>query len=526
MRAERLNAILQGYDPSKREYLVQGFSRGFAIESQSAYACQCTKNSKFVTEHPDIIWPFIDQELKLGHFKGPFKSLPFPNMYLSPLGARPKRTPGSYRLIHDLSYPYDGERSVNDGIPASFSSVQYHTIADAIDYILELGQGTFLCKTDIQSAFRIVPVRQEDHHLLGFVYNNEYYYDTCLSMGLSSSCRIFEELSTALQWVMVHKLHVPYTLHMVDDFLMMGKTFKQAQLALEIFQELCSFLGIPLAPSKTVGPLTRLPFLGVDLCTTTMTAYVPLDKLVAYSKELLTLFDQQFTTKSHLRQIIGRLNWATSVVQGGRPFIRRLIDLTMRVKHNFQKIKITTGIRSDAKMWLRFLTAHDGKVMFLPQSWVMSDTINLHSDASPKAGSFVYGTQWIRIEYPPAWASLNIACLEFYPILVGLDVFAHKLANHRIIFVTDNMAVSHIINNQTSKDSLLLQFIREFVLICLKNNIHFSSTYIESKNNYIPDFLSRSQPSRTWLEASGLSAYPVQVPHRWKPSVYRLGCSS
>ncbi len=526
MRHERLSVLLDGYDQHKREYLVNGFKRGFSIESASAAACQCSKNSKFVTDNPGIIWPFIEQELKANRFQGPFNDMPFPNMYLSPLGARPKKTPGSYRLIHDLSYPYDGQRSVNDGIPVSFSSVKYYTVADAIDCILELGPGSFLCKTDIQSAFRIVPVRLEDHHLLGFVYGGQYYYDTCLSMGLSSSCRIFEEFSTALQWILVNKLHVSHTLHMVDDFLLLGKTFEQAKLALEIFQELCSFLGVPLATNKTFGPVTRLPFLGVDLCTITMSAYVPLDKLISYSKELLTLFDKNFTTKSHLRQIIGRLNWATAVVQGGRPFLRRFIDLTVGIKHNFQKLKVTKGIRQDAKMWLRFLTSHQGKVMFLPHSWVMSDVINLQSDASPVAGAFVYGSQWFRIPFPPNWASMNIACLEFYPILVGLFIFSHKLSNHRIVFVTDNMAVCHIINSQTSKDPTLLHFIREFVLICLRNNIHFSAQYIRSQNNYVPDFISRSQPSRTWLRAYGLSIYPVPVPHRWKPSVYELEFST
>ncbi len=525
VKPDRLDLLLQGYDPAKRSYLVEGFRKGFSLESSSNYACQCSKNSKFVSHNPEIIWPFIQQELQANRFRGPFDSLPFNNMYLSPLGARPKRTPGSYRLIHDLSYPYDGERSVNDGIPASFSSVHYHTIADAIDYILELGPGTFLCKTDIQSAFRIVPVRLEDHHLLGFVYGGKYYYDTFLSMGCASSCRIFEEFSTALQWILVNKLKVPFSLHMVDDFLVMGRTFQQAKLALEILQEMCKFIGVPLAPNKTFGPATRLPFLGVDLCSVSMSAYIPLDKLVAYSKELLLLFDQQFTTKTQMRQIIGRLNWATSVVQGGRPFIRRFIDITMRVKHNFQKLKITKGIRQDALMWLRFLTSHQGKVMFLPHSWVMSDVINLQSDASPLAGAFVYGSQWLRIVYPPTWSNLNIACLEFYPILVGLAIFAHKLANHRIVFITDNMAVSHIINSQTSKDPILLQFIRQFVLLCLSNNKHFSSSYIESKSNYVPDFISRTQPSRTWLEAYGLSPYPVVVPHQWRPNVYKLECS-
>ena len=81
--------------------------------------------------------------------------------------------------------------------------------------------------------------------------------------------------------------------------------------------------------------------------------------------------------------------------------------------------------------------------MFLPHSWVMSNVINLQSDASPTAGAFVYGSQWFRIEFPPNWAEMNIACLEFYPILVGLDIFSRKLSNHRIVFVTDNMAVSY-----------------------------------------------------------------------------------
>ena len=88
------------------------------------------------------------------------------------------------------------------------------------------------------------------------------------------------------------------------------------------------------------------------------------------------------------------------------------------------------------------LTNPTGKVMFLPRTWVCSDAINLHSDASVVAGSSVYGTSWFRIEYPKSWCTKNIAFLEFYPIVVGLDIMQQKLANHRIIFVTDNMAMS------------------------------------------------------------------------------------
>ncbi len=317
---------------------------------------------------------------------------------------------------------------------------------------------------------------------------------------------------------MTNKFHVHNILHMVDDFLILGASHDEAKLGLDIFQQLCEFLGVPLARDKTFGPATKLPFLGIDLCTVSMSAFILLDKLISYTKELLSLFEGCFTTKQHLRQIIGCLNWATAVVQGGQPFIRRFIDKTIGVRGNLQKLLVTAGMKADAKMWMRFLTSQSGRVLFLPESWVSSETINLQSDASKSAGAFVYGTNWFRIDYPAQWADYNIAYLEFYRIVAGLDIFAQKLANHRILFVTDNMAVCHIINSQTSKNQYLLQLLRIFVLICMAHNIHFSASYIESRNNVISDFISRCQPQETWLKDCGLSILPVQVPERWKPS--------
>ena len=111
-------------------------------------------------------------------------------------------------------------------------------------------------------------------------------------------------------------------------------------------------------------------------------------------KELLDLFEVKFTTKQKLCQIIGRLNWATSVIEGGRPFIRRFINRTIGILNNHQKLAVPHGLKADAKMWLHFLTEHSGRAFFLPCEWVNSEVINLHSDASVEAGSFIYGSQW------------------------------------------------------------------------------------------------------------------------------------
>ena len=60
-------------------------------------------------------------------------------------------------------------------------------------------------------------------------FDNLYYFDRLLPMGLSSSCNIFEALSTALKWLSVHRLGVSSVLHILDDFLVYCKDQRPVQ---------------------------------------------------------------------------------------------------------------------------------------------------------------------------------------------------------------------------------------------------------------------------------------------------------
>ena len=151
-----------------------------------------------------------------GRVLGPFKHPPFDNFRVSPLVVIPKKQPGEYRMIHHLSFPNGG--SVNDFIPSEFCSVHYASVDDAVRIIKKLGIGCALAKTDVRSAFRIIPVHPKEYHLLGMKWRDEFYVDRCLPMGLASSCRSFEKLSTAMQWVARNKLEIPYIIHILDDF--------------------------------------------------------------------------------------------------------------------------------------------------------------------------------------------------------------------------------------------------------------------------------------------------------------------
>ncbi|KAM9323893.1 complement factor B-like [Gastrophryne carolinensis] len=91
---------------------------------------------------------------------GPFTDPPVDGMVVSPLGVVPKKEKGKFRLIHHLSFPKGG--SVNDGIDRELSSVAYTSFDFALAMVREAGPGALMGKTDIEAAFRLLPVHPEN----------------------------------------------------------------------------------------------------------------------------------------------------------------------------------------------------------------------------------------------------------------------------------------------------------------------------------------------------------------------------
>lgn len=155
------------------------------------------KNHSSIQTNFDLAQEKLKVELHLGRIEGPFKDLPFPDLVCSPLGLIPKSTPGKFRLIHDFSFP--ASDSVNSHIPDEEATVQYDTIYSVIELVKQFGQGCLMAKTDLEDAFRVIPIHPSCFKLLGFSWNDEFFFDRCLPMGARSSCRIFETFSCALQ---------------------------------------------------------------------------------------------------------------------------------------------------------------------------------------------------------------------------------------------------------------------------------------------------------------------------------------
>ena len=153
-------------------FFLVGFSEGFAIHYDGLHESSDAKNLILALENPDVVDIKIKKELDADCLTCPFIAHPFHPFCISPQGVVPKKTPGDFRLIHNLSNPKGF--SVNDSISSDHSSVCYATTQDAIHHIKTFGPGCFLAKTDIKNAFQIIPVRPQDYNLLGMRWHEAY----------------------------------------------------------------------------------------------------------------------------------------------------------------------------------------------------------------------------------------------------------------------------------------------------------------------------------------------------------------
>ena len=161
---------LQGYDSNLKDYLIQGFTWGFRLGCTNEPSATISPNHQSILKYAKIVDEKLDTENRLGRIAGPFESPPYEHFVCSPLAIIPKSVPGKFRLIHNLSFPIDN--SVNLGIPPEMSTVQYDNIEVVIDLVKKFGHCSLMAKTDIEDAFRIIPIHPLDYHLLGFRWRN------------------------------------------------------------------------------------------------------------------------------------------------------------------------------------------------------------------------------------------------------------------------------------------------------------------------------------------------------------------
>ena len=254
----------------------------------------------------------------------------------------------------------------------------------------------------------------------------------------------------------------------MDDILAMFAPSDPDPLAsIKVLNELCEDIGLPLAEDKYVPPTTLLTFLGIAIDTRHQTLVVPEDKLVKARVKIDGLLSRRKAKVRQILSITGLLAFICRAIPSGHPFLQRLFDV-VRGKPKHIWVQDEKDTKQDLRTWLRFLDTFNGTTLFPPVAQSRASEIEIYTDASLEGYGIVCGTSWIMQPFPKFLEPQpSMTWREFYPILVAVHAFESVLANKKVVFITDNMGVFHIIRSLTTPHTDILDLLRQFVLQCL-----------------------------------------------------------
>ena len=124
--------------------------------------------------------------------------------------------------------------------------------------------------------------------------------------------------------------------------------------------ELLQNLGFSLNWGKVINPFQWLIFLGIEIDTILRWLILPQRKMAEIHKILQFSVSKDKLTKRELQCIIGKLNFASRMIYGGRTFLRQIIDFCNKLRKLYHCIRLDSSIKADIDWWINFMEIFNG----------------------------------------------------------------------------------------------------------------------------------------------------------------------
>ena len=474
-------------DPDK-QYLLHGIKHGFPIINfpNSPVDNVIMHNySSALTEH-DAVEAQILTEIKEGRYIVVNEK----PQIVSALGAIPKPD-GGIRLIHDCSRPYG--RAINDFASIN-SKIKYQSVQHATN-IISKSNGYYLAKLDLKHAYRSVKIDPNHYKYAGLSWHFKghkeptWLCDTRLPFGAKLSVECFHRISLAIQRILASQ--GIQTVIYLDDILIISHSHGECLKDLNHTIKTLRALGLSISYNKTEGPCRSLVFLGVRIDTVTHTLHLP-DNKVKDTLQLLQQFqDSSRASLKQLQRLAGKLSWASHVVQGGRVYLQRVLDLMRPLKQAYHKVRLSQEFKADIQWWLRFLPSFNSTYFrreLTPTQLLVTDSCQLAGGATYNNNDWSY-FDW-KLDYPEI-LSEHINVKEAMTAILSTYRWAPQLANSKVILLTDNIFTRAMFNKGVCRNKLLMHHMRNLFWLANFYNFDIECHHIAGKDNVYSDAISR-----------------------------------
>ena len=465
-------------------------------------------NQKGATQNKEQVKKYIQDEISNGSIIGPFKTNPFgKDARFSPIDTRPKRDSSDLRIILNLSHPFE-EGSVNESInkeryvDGENMEVRYPSVDDLCKIIRKKkidseGQPTKkvkVMKKDLSKAYRQLWMDPSSIEKLGFIFDEQIFFDVCLSMGSKSAAYCCQRTTTAITHI--YKNMGYEDVNYLDD-LGAAEEEDKAEGAFQCLGAILNEIGIRESRSKACPPAFIMVFLGILINTITMTLTIPEDRKVEIGRIIKQWEYKKCATMKELQSLLGKLNFVCSTVRAGRIFISRIIN-ELKSFPNKGKRRLSSELKQDIMWWKRFMSEFDGTTIMPQIAWDRPDSV-IATDATLKGAGGWAPPEFFATRFPSFLterSDVAINELELTAFMIAIRKWKGRLRHKNILCYCDNQCTVEILNSGKAKNKYSQSCLREIAYILARNNCQIKVIYLASEENRIPDLLSRWEDTK------------------------------
>ena len=354
-----------------------------------------------------------------------------------------------------------------------------------------LQKGDYMTTLDLKDAYLSVPVHKDSQKFLQFLWRNKCYAFQGLCFGLNTAPRIFTKLLKPVA-AFLRKQGVRMILYL-DDFLILGSTYQEAQSHTAMAVTLLESLGFTINQEKScLIPTQIITFLGFVIDSTVETLSLPQEKVVKVKSLCMKATLTPTMPARQIASLLGTLEACRPAIWQAPLHFRHLQIRMIHALHaNNQNFDVNLTLDhnplEELCWWVSNIDSVNGSPIRPP-----APTLFITTDASKTGWGAVCETQRTNGRWSVSERTQHINVLELKAAFLALKSFLKNHSHKVVCLRMDNTtAVAHVNNKGGTHSPCLLTLTLELWQWCLERNIMISAQHVPSRLNTIADSESR-----------------------------------
>ena len=388
---------------------------------------------------------------------------------------------------------------------------------------------------DLQGAYLQVPVHPSSRHFLRFCVGDSVLQFRALCSGLSTAPQVFTRVMAPISSIM-HRYGFRI-LRYLDDWLVLGSSFREIVWARDFLLWLCQELGVNLSKSS-LTPSQTLDYLRIRHRTRLLRVF-PTPKCVQKLSSLLHDFVSCWQQPLPLwRQLLGVMSSLLNMVPGSRLRVR---SFQLRLNASGRRLPDSASVSWDDSCLadLQWWSFESHLLVGLPLDLPQPD-LALYTDASDSGwGAFLLDDH-LSGSWPPTFLNFSINHRDLLAVLYVVQGFLPVLRGRSVSLFVDNTTALSYLQKQGGTHSSTLNSVAQSVLCLLRGQSGSTDSSIHSWPHERTCRFPQSLLPGPWLGVDPLSSSisgassstagyhrPVRdLDERSSPSVLRSDCGS